>query len=53
MTPSGPDFRREVKDSWVQHNQPPIRTIDDRSIVNQMERLTDLDVSDTVKTDGE
>ena len=45
------DLRKEVKDSWVKHNQPPIRTMDDRSIVNQMERLTDLDVGDTIQTD--
>ena len=45
------DFRKEVKKSWVEYNQPPIRTIDDDTIVNQMIRLTDLSMDGTIQTD--
>ena len=44
-------FKSEVKKSWVDHNQPPLRTIDDRSIVQQMERLSYMSMDDTVQTD--
>lgn len=44
-------FKSIVKKSWIEHNQPPLRTIDDRSIVQQMERLTDLPMVDVVQTD--
>lgn len=45
------EFREEVKKSWVEHNQPPIKTIDDETIVRQMERLTDMSLDGTVTTD--
>ena len=36
-------LKRLVKDSWIKHNQPPVKTISDDEIVGQMKRLTDLD----------
>lgn len=46
------NFRKEVKDSWIKHNQPPIRTIDDDQIINQMVRLTDLTMDGVIQTDS-
>ncbi len=45
------EFREEVKRSWVDYNQPPIRTIDDKTIVSQMERLTDMSMVGTFQID--
>jgi hypothetical protein len=45
------DFREEVKSSWLNHNQPPVKTIDDESIVRQMERLADLSLDNTLQVD--
>lgn len=44
-------FREEVKKSWLNYNQPPVRTIDDESIVRQMERLADLPLDNTLQVD--
>ena len=44
-------FREEVKKSWLNYNQPPVKTIDDESIVRQMERLADLSLDNTLQVD--
>ena len=45
------EFREEVKRSWVDHNQPPIRTMDDKTILSQIERLTDMSIDGTLQID--
>ena len=44
-------LKSEVRISWLDHNQPPIRTPTDSDIVNQMNRLVDLDLKGTIQTD--
>ena len=34
------DLKKLIKDSWIEHNQPPVKTIPDDEIVRQMKRLT-------------
>ena len=45
------EFRDVVKTGWLEHNQPPVRTIDDENILRQMERLTDIDLSGVLQID--
>ena len=45
------DLKKLIKDSWIEHNQPPVKTIPDDEIVRQMKRLTNLDCSLDLQTD--
>jgi hypothetical protein len=44
-------FRKEVKRSWEEYNQPPVPTSNDDTIIRQMDRLTDMSVEGTVTED--
>ena len=46
------EFREQVKISWLEHNQPPVRTIPDKDVVRQMERLTDMSLDGSVVMDS-
>jgi len=42
------DFILEIKTSWVEHHQPPLKTIDDGKIAHQFQKINELDVSNSL-----
>jgi hypothetical protein len=45
-------LRERVKTSWIDHNQPPTKTISDDAIIRQFQRLVDTPTDDCLVING-